>query len=654
MDAWRTVAGLGLALAAAGCLEVGYAVQAGEARHPDHERRRGVAAGPPGAAPGRRSGTRSSRPASACSSRRWGCPRWPSCSPRWSRARAARRAGRAAPGRARARPRAARRRRRGRGRRPRGRRRRGRRDRRARPPGARARRARSRALAGQTAGRPAPRPRALVVAAAAGTRGGLGAKLAVDDFAAGHPPAALAGGGGAAAGLLALTAEMAALRRLPVATVGSLVLAGQAVVPVLLGGAVVGERWSAPRGAGGPGAGRAPRRSSPARARPSWPARPRRRRTLRGPRSPPWAGRRTTGRAGVGARARRAGRREGRPRAGDRREPMAGEGGVVGPQVAGLSGRRRRAAEHERSMTVRPAVEWTRTSAACRTSGMRSVNPRVISRACPKRAVRRPASVSSRPQRTSAADPGTARASAVAPSRSPTAQPPPEITTTARPRAGRAPAAPPPATAARRTGGRRPRVRRGRGPGDGADLGDRLGLGDEVQVRAGWAQKRSAATSVTTATTGTGRRPIARRRPGPPSSPGTSTRRRRGLAEAMARRRPRPQASRPIAPKRSGGRDVVDEAWTRSKVASPTGAPKLDPSTRPARRARPWPPGRRRPRPRPPARVRLLREDLRGECVPRADRGAEDDAASRGRRPAVGPAAERLGAVTVSGGDGGR
>ena len=39
---------------------------------------------------------------------------------------------------------------------------------------------------------------------------------------------------------------MAALRRLPVATVGSLVLAGQAVVPVLLGGAVVGERWSAP------------------------------------------------------------------------------------------------------------------------------------------------------------------------------------------------------------------------------------------------------------------------------------------------------------------------------------------------------------------------------------------------------------------------
>ena len=38
MDAWRTVAGLGLALAAAGCLEVGYAVQAGEARHPDHDR----------------------------------------------------------------------------------------------------------------------------------------------------------------------------------------------------------------------------------------------------------------------------------------------------------------------------------------------------------------------------------------------------------------------------------------------------------------------------------------------------------------------------------------------------------------------------------------------------------------------------------------
>ena len=103
-------------------------------------------------------------------------------------------------------------------------------------------------LVGLVIGRAGGRPRALVVAAAAGDAWAvLGAKLAVDDLAAGRLPAALAwGAAAAAAGLLALTAEMAALRRLPVATVGSLVLAGQAVVPVLLGGAVVGERWTAP------------------------------------------------------------------------------------------------------------------------------------------------------------------------------------------------------------------------------------------------------------------------------------------------------------------------------------------------------------------------------------------------------------------------
>jgi hypothetical protein len=103
-------------------------------------------------------------------------------------------------------------------------------------------------LAGLAVGRAGGRPRALVVAAAAGDAWAvLAAKLAVDDLAAGRVPAALAWGAGAGvAALLALTAEMAALRRLPVATVGSLVLAGQTVVPVLLEGPVVGERWSAP------------------------------------------------------------------------------------------------------------------------------------------------------------------------------------------------------------------------------------------------------------------------------------------------------------------------------------------------------------------------------------------------------------------------
>ncbi len=250
MDAWRTVAGLGLALAAAGCLEVGYAVQAGEARHPDHDR---DAAGSLLGHLARRRAWRSGtllvaagvglqlaalglssvalvQPAMVLglgllvvlAERRLG-----------ERVHGPERLGVAAAGAGAALVAA------------------GAAGDAIGAPGHRALALGALgavALAGLTAGRPGPRPRALVVAAAAGDAWAvLGAKLAVDDFAAGHPPAALAwGAAAAAAGLLALTAEMAALRRLPVATVGSLVLAGQAVVPVLLGGAVVGERWSAP------------------------------------------------------------------------------------------------------------------------------------------------------------------------------------------------------------------------------------------------------------------------------------------------------------------------------------------------------------------------------------------------------------------------
>ena len=94
-------------------------------------------------------------------------------------------------------------------------------------------------------------------AAAAGARrrrrGGdawavLGAKLAVDDLAAGRLPAALAWGAAAgAAGLLALTAEMAALQRLPVATRRAARARRAGRRPrAARRRAVVGERWSAP------------------------------------------------------------------------------------------------------------------------------------------------------------------------------------------------------------------------------------------------------------------------------------------------------------------------------------------------------------------------------------------------------------------------
>ena len=250
MDAWHIVAGLGLALAASACIEVGYAVQAGEARHPDHDhhataslltrlvRRRAwrggtllvvvgvglqlVALGVSSVAVVQPTMILGLGLLVVLAERRLG-----------ERVRRPERLGVAAAGAGAVLVAL------------------GATGDQGGPPGHRALALGALGavlLAGLVIGRAGGRPRALVVAAAAGDAWAvLGAKLAVDDLAAGRLPAALAwGAAAAAAGLLALTAEMAALRRLPVATVGSLVLAGQAVVPVLLGGAVVGERWTAP------------------------------------------------------------------------------------------------------------------------------------------------------------------------------------------------------------------------------------------------------------------------------------------------------------------------------------------------------------------------------------------------------------------------
>jgi hypothetical protein len=89
-------------------------------------------------------------------------------------------------------------------------------------------------------------PRGWVLAAGVGEAGAvLAAKLALTALPDVLPAlgwAALAG----AAALVALQAEMAALRRLRVALVGPLVLVGQAALPVALAPLVVGEHWGRP------------------------------------------------------------------------------------------------------------------------------------------------------------------------------------------------------------------------------------------------------------------------------------------------------------------------------------------------------------------------------------------------------------------------
>jgi len=92
----------------------------------------------------------------------------------------------------------------------------------------------------------AGRTRALVAtAAAADASAVLAGKLAVDALS--HGGARTAGlwlAAAATTAIVGLTAEMAALQRLPATVVGPLVLAAQVAVPVLLAPAVVGERWS--------------------------------------------------------------------------------------------------------------------------------------------------------------------------------------------------------------------------------------------------------------------------------------------------------------------------------------------------------------------------------------------------------------------------
>jgi drug/metabolite transporter (DMT)-like permease len=92
------------------------------------------------------------------------------------------------------------------------------------------------------------RPRLLVLAAGLGEAWAvIAAKLAVTDLADG-PLASAAGWGAAAAvaGLLALNAEMTGLQRVPATVAGPLVLVTSAAIPVLLAPAAVGEHWASP------------------------------------------------------------------------------------------------------------------------------------------------------------------------------------------------------------------------------------------------------------------------------------------------------------------------------------------------------------------------------------------------------------------------
>ena len=91
-------------------------------------------------------------------------------------------------------------------------------------------------------------PRMMVLAAGLGEAWAvIAAKVAVTDLA--DDKLLAAAGWGAAAGvavLLALNAEMTGLQRVPASVVGPLVLATQAAVPVLLAPLAVGEHWSSP------------------------------------------------------------------------------------------------------------------------------------------------------------------------------------------------------------------------------------------------------------------------------------------------------------------------------------------------------------------------------------------------------------------------
>jgi hypothetical protein len=91
-------------------------------------------------------------------------------------------------------------------------------------------------------------PRLMVLAAGLGEAWAvIAAKVAVTDLA--DDKLLAAAGWGAAAGvavLLALNAEMTGLQRVPASVVGPLVLATQAAVPVLLAPLAVGEHWASP------------------------------------------------------------------------------------------------------------------------------------------------------------------------------------------------------------------------------------------------------------------------------------------------------------------------------------------------------------------------------------------------------------------------
>jgi drug/metabolite transporter (DMT)-like permease len=91
-------------------------------------------------------------------------------------------------------------------------------------------------------------PGALLVASAGAADAGaaFAAKLVSDDLSAGRPLGALAWALAAgAAVLVGLTSETTALQRLPATRVAPLVLVVQTVVPVVLAPLLVGENWSA-------------------------------------------------------------------------------------------------------------------------------------------------------------------------------------------------------------------------------------------------------------------------------------------------------------------------------------------------------------------------------------------------------------------------
>ena len=91
-------------------------------------------------------------------------------------------------------------------------------------------------------------PRLMVLAAGLGEAWAvIAAKVAVTDLA-GDKLLSAAGWGvaGGVAAVLALNAEMTGLQRVPASVVGPLVLATQAAVPVLLAPLAVGEHWTSP------------------------------------------------------------------------------------------------------------------------------------------------------------------------------------------------------------------------------------------------------------------------------------------------------------------------------------------------------------------------------------------------------------------------